>query len=184
VWKLKVLKAQTKSWFKAKKEKETFMLNNMEFEINQIIKKSVIKALLVEDNEYLKVLECSRNALLREEENGWRLRSRATWLRSGDSSTKFFHKVASFNRNKKYIWSISSDDGGTHCGQEEIKEEAVTHFKQFFKANNSPNLNEIINIASLYPKMVTEEEVVDLYKPVTLLELKGILDHFKKERSP
>jgi hypothetical protein len=32
--------------------------------------------------------------------------------------------------------------------------------------------------------MVTKEEVVDLYKPVTLLELKGILDHFKKERSP
>jgi hypothetical protein len=56
--------------------------------------------------------------------------------------------------------------------------------KQFFKANNRPNLNEIINTASLYPKMVTEEEAVDLYKPVTLLELKGILDHFKKERSP
>jgi len=32
--------------------------------------------------------------------------------------------------------------------------------------------------------MVTEEEAVDLYKPVTLLELKGILDQFKKKRSP
>jgi hypothetical protein len=114
---------------KAKKEKETFMLNNMEFEINQLIKKSAIVALSVEDNESLKALESSRNALLREEENRWRLRSRATWLRSGDSNTKFFHKVASFNRNKKYIWSISSEYGGTHCGQEEIKEEAVSHFE-------------------------------------------------------
>jgi hypothetical protein len=149
-----------------------------------ILKKSVISALSVGDNQSLKALECSRNTLLREEENRWRLRSRATWLRSGDSNTNFFHKVASFNRNKKYIWSISSEYGGTHCGQEAIKEEAVSHYKQFFKANNRPNLNELSNIASLYPKMVTEEEAVDLYKPVTLLELKGILDHFKKERSP
>jgi hypothetical protein len=40
------------------------------------------------------------------------------------------------------------------------------------------------NITSLYPTMVTEEEAVDLYKPVTLLELKAVLEHFKKERSP
>jgi hypothetical protein len=101
----------------------------MEFEINQLINKSAIIALSVEDNESFKALESSRNALLREEENRWRLRSRETWLRSGDSNTKFFHKVVSFNRNKKYIWSISSENGGTLCGQEAIKEEVASHFE-------------------------------------------------------
>jgi hypothetical protein len=69
-------------------------------------------------------------------------------------------------------------------GHEAIKEDAASHFEQFFKENNTPNLNEIINISSLYPKMVTEEEAPGLYKLVTFLELKAILEHFKKERSP
>jgi hypothetical protein len=128
VWKLKVIKAHTKAWYKAKKEKENHNLIKLEFEISQLIKKSSRGALSAEDSEHLTALEFSRNIILREEENSWRLRSRATWLRSGDANTKFFHKVASFNRNKKFIWSISSEFGGTHCGQKAIKEEAVSHF--------------------------------------------------------
>jgi hypothetical protein len=184
VWKLKVIKAHTKAWYKTKKEKDNRNLNNLEIEITELIKKSIRGALSAEDSEHLTALEFSRNSLLREEENSWRLRSRATWLRSGDANTTYFHKVASSNRNKKYIWSISSEFGGTHCGQQAIKEEAVSHFTQFFKARDSPYLSESSSIANLYPSMVTEEEADDLYRPVTLLELKDILNHFKKERSP
>jgi hypothetical protein len=39
-------------------------------------------------------------------------------------------------------------------------------------------------LASLFPSIISEEEAADLYKPVTLSELKDILLHFKKERSP
>jgi len=49
----------------------------------------------LEESTRQKVLESLRNATLRSEENAWRLRSRATWLKSSDSNSKFFHNVAS-----------------------------------------------------------------------------------------
>jgi hypothetical protein len=130
------------------------------------------------------LLESRRNSILRSEENAWRLRSRATWLKSGDSNSKFFHKVASFNRYKKSIWSIKNAGEEVIRGQEALKEEAVSYFKQLYKAPNSHNLLEKSSTASLFPSIVSAEEAANLYNPVTLSELKDILHNFKKERSP
>jgi hypothetical protein len=62
--------------------------------------------------------------------------------------------------------------------------EAVTYFKNLFRDNGSHQLHEKVSTASLYPRLVTDIEAADLYKPVSLPELKHILLHFKKERSP
>jgi hypothetical protein len=65
-------------------------------------------------------------AFLRAEEEQWRLRSRALWMSSGDKNTKYFHKLASFNRIRKHIWEIKRENGDLLTGQENIKEEAST----------------------------------------------------------
>jgi hypothetical protein len=65
-----------------------------------------------------------------------------------------------------------------------IKEEVVNYFKHFFKAKERNNINDLVRITSLYPRMVDEEEAESLFKPVTLEELKSVLENFKKERSP
>jgi hypothetical protein len=137
----------------------------------------------VDESVRLKRLEASRNSLLHSQEIAWRLRSRATWLKSGDSNSKFFHRVASYNRQKKRIWSIKSD-GHDIRGLEAIKAEAVSHFSQQFKASCSPNLLEKVSTTGLYPSLVSGAEAEDLFKPVTLAEIKDILSHFKTERSP
>jgi hypothetical protein len=129
------------------------------------------------------VLETNRNTLLRRAEDVWRLRSRMTWIKSGDSNSKFFHKIASSNRNRKHVWEIQSDSGGTLTDQKAIKEEAVNHFKHFYKARERNNINDVVRVSSLYPKMVNEEEAELLYQPVSLEELKLVLEKFKKERS-
>jgi hypothetical protein len=121
---------------------------------------------------------------LHAEEKAWRLRSRATWLKSGDSNSKYFHNVASYNRNKKLIWSIKNSREELIRGQDAIKDEAVSFFKNLYTAPNNLNLLEQCSSASLYPSIISAEEDTELYKPVTLSELKGILHHFKKERSP
>jgi hypothetical protein len=156
------------------------LLNNLESEIIQHINKSTTSVLSMEESASLKALESRRASILREEENCWRLRSRATWLKSGDSNSKFFHKVASYNRNKKFIWSIESERAGLLRGQEAIKDEVVSHFEQLFKANSNHNLHEKCSTASLFPQLVSVVEATDLYKPVTLSELKEILITSKK----
>jgi hypothetical protein len=183
VWKLKVLKSKTKSWYLDQKISRKALLKQLEAEITELILTSS-SALTVEEADRLKSLESNRASILSDEEKAWRLRSRATWLKSGDSNSKFFHNVASYNRCKKTIWSIDSAGDGTIRGQEAIKTEAVAHFKQQFKATNSHYLSEKASTASLFPNFISSEAATELYKPVTLSELKDILIHFKKERSP
>jgi hypothetical protein len=126
----------------------------------------------------------NRSSILREQENAWRLRSRATWLKSGDSNTKYFHNLASYNRSKKSIWSIDNIDKGTIRGQDALKAEAVSYFKHQYKASSNQNLLEKATTAGLYPHFISAEDASELYNPVTLSEIKDILIHFKKERSP
>jgi len=56
--------------------------------------------------------------------------------------------------------------------------------KTFTQHQANLNLLGQCSSASLYPSIISAEEDTELYKPVTLSELKGILHHFKKERSP
>jgi hypothetical protein len=130
------------------------------------------------------VLETNRNKFLRGEEEAWRLCRRVTWIQSGDSNTKFFHKMASYNRNRKHVWEVISGTGNKITGQEAIKEEAVNHFKDFFRAKDRTDYTELVRISSLYPSMVTEDEADSLFNPVTLEEIKSVLVKFNKDRSP
>jgi hypothetical protein len=97
---------------------------------------------------------------------------------------KIFHTLASFNRNKKLIWSIENNRAETICGQEAIKDEAADHFEQLYKSNSNQNLPDKLAAASLIQRWYRISEATDLFNPVTLQELKEVLDHFKKERSP
>lgn len=159
-------------------------LSTLETDIKKLISLSAATVLSSEDTSTLKVLESSRNLILSDEEKRWRLRSHATWLKWGDSNTIFFHTLASFNRNKKLIWSIENNRAETIRGQEAIKDEAAIHFEQLYKSYSNTSLLDKLAAASLYPKMVSTSEAVDLFNPVSLQELKEVLVHFKKERSP
>jgi hypothetical protein len=108
-WKLKFLKAVTKAWILDIRQAEKFRLQELESEIKSLITASSTSALTAGETSRLSVLESNRTSILKQEEEAWRLRSRATWLMSGDSNTKFFHRLASSNRSKKSIWSIDSN---------------------------------------------------------------------------
>ena len=51
--------------------------------------------------------------LLLEREEMWRLKSRATWLESGDKNTKFFHAFAKGRKAANTIWRLVDDLGNT-----------------------------------------------------------------------
>jgi hypothetical protein len=83
--------------------------------------------------------EAVRFHLLKKEEESWCQKSRAVWLQSGDCNTKFFHNVASAQKNHKHIWDLHSEEGRKITGQVELKEEAVKYFK------NLGNIAGVIN---------------------------------------
>jgi hypothetical protein len=106
------------------------------------------------------------------------------WLKSGDANTKYFHKLASFNRSKKSIWTIDSNERGPIRGQDALLEEAFSHFNHQFKSPSNQFLTEKATTAALFPHFISDEAAAELFKPVTLTEIKDILLLFKKERSP
>jgi hypothetical protein len=93
----------------------------------------------------------ARNKFLLSEEELWRQRSRAIWIKSGDQNTKYFHHFASSRRNRKHIWEILDENGQTHFRQDAIKKEATRHFKSFFEEVEHSSIVDQVYTARLYP---------------------------------
>jgi hypothetical protein len=107
--KLSRLKEQVKIWLVDKKKKELSAFNSIELEITHLTKRLLDFDCCQNLSARLKLLEHDRNKLLLAEEERWRLKSRALWIKSGDKNTKFFHHYASYRWNKKHIWEVKDD---------------------------------------------------------------------------
>jgi exonuclease III len=184
VWKLKVLKSHTKLWYKASIARSKAKLVTLESDIKDTIMRLVGILQIWKRKNISKQMELERNNILRGVEEQWRLRSRAIWIKSGDNNTKFFHNYASHSRIRKHVWEITDENGYTITEQGAIKEKAVYYFKFFYKAPIIPNTIEQVKVIDLFPQMVNDDESCSLYNPVTMEELKVVLFHFKKDKSP
>jgi hypothetical protein len=141
IWKLKDLKDKTKHWQKLRYQQASAHLKGLEKDISSLLQDTLVGDITLENESLLKSLEQERNRLINENEERWRQRSRAIWIRSGDQNTIFFHNFANFRHNKKYIWEIMDDEGHIHTGQKNIKAEAINYFKQFFKENTVSSIS-------------------------------------------
>jgi hypothetical protein len=112
---------------------------------------------LVEDYEIkVKKIETTRNKNLLEEEERWRLKSRAIWISSGDKNTKFFHQFASKRRNKKHLWEIQDEEGRIYKKQGDIKSSAIKYLKSFYQAEGQIDIADQVDRTRLFPCMVTK----------------------------
>ena len=50
----------------------------------------------------------------------WKQRSRIKWLREGDKNTNFFHRKATWRRNKNKIVKLKREDGSWADNREQI----------------------------------------------------------------
>jgi hypothetical protein len=182
--KLSRLKSLTIHWLKDKKEMEQAELNNIEQELEDLLKLKLQDHSRADLDYRIHCLEEARNKFLREDEERWRLKSRMLWLAGGDKNTRFFHRVASSRRSKKHLWDIEDENDILHQSQADIKTTAFNHYKAFFQATSAPSLAAQIETTSLFPKMVTTEEALALESPCTKEELLEVIKGFKKEKSP
>ncbi|XP_074314785.1 uncharacterized protein LOC141650659 [Silene latifolia] len=82
--------------------------------------------------------------LRKKEEQYWRQRSRALWLKDGDRNTSFFHSRAGDRRRKNFISNLVDDDGTVHVGEEAVSRVANNYFEDFFKSSNPSNFNDVL----------------------------------------
>ncbi|KAL6348507.1 hypothetical protein AAG906_009967 [Vitis piasezkii] len=70
--------------------------------------------------------------VLLKEEVQWRQKSRVKWIKEGDCNSKFFHRVATGRRSRKFIKSLISERGETLNNIEDIFEEIVNFFGNLY----------------------------------------------------
>jgi hypothetical protein len=133
VLKLQSIKNLTKSWHKNKVKISRGRLLELEAEIKAVLLSPFEDQTNQGTESLLRKLELERNKILQQEEDHWRLRSRALWLASGDKNTKYFHNLASHNRAKKFIWDIKGVDGAGVIDQDSLKKEVVYISRTFTK---------------------------------------------------
>jgi len=184
VWKLKILKSQTKLLFKEKLARNKEKLVTLESYIKDLILLLASNPTNLEIELSLGQMKSERNNILKGIEEQWRLCNRAIWMASGDSNTNFFHNCATHNRAQKKSWEIMDTTGVNITDQVAIKEATTHHFKIFYKDQHSSNTIEQLKIIELFPQIVNEDESCTLYNLVTLEELKSVLFLFKKDKSP
>ncbi|VFQ80608.1 unnamed protein product [Cuscuta campestris] len=100
----------------------------------------------------------------------WQQKSRVTWLKEGDSNTKFYHAFVKGKRSKLKITNIKDDMGLSHVDEDKIGESAVHHFTSLFSENKT---SDPTNILSLIPTNITEEDNLFMRKLPDLEEIKG-----------
>jgi hypothetical protein len=111
VWKLTVLKHCIKAWAKEQRKQKLLRLDQLEEELRvsyQEASRELRSQVMI---DHIKNMEEEQNKIILAEEELWRQRSRAIWIKSGDQNTKYFHYFASSRRNRKHIWEIMDENG-------------------------------------------------------------------------
>ncbi|XP_074288026.1 uncharacterized protein LOC141613185 [Silene latifolia] len=119
--------------------------------------------------------------LRRKEEQYWRQRSRALWLKDGDRNTKFFHTRAGERKQKNFIARLVDDDGNAKTDEEGIGAVAIDYFQRLFTSSNPSNFEVLDGIGQrVMPEMnaclmkdYTEEEVTEALNQMHPLKAPG-----------
>ena len=128
-------------------------------------------------------LQKAFHSACRMEEEFWRQKSRNLWLLSGDKNTKYFHKQAAARKNYKAVSEINYQ-GELIKDFEGIKSAAEKTFKELFSAPIEDPLDTNAHPFDLIPHIIKPEENTCLTAPITMKELKDVLDIMKPDSAP
>ncbi|XP_074278126.1 uncharacterized protein LOC141601726 [Silene latifolia] len=121
--------------------------------------------------------------LNRQEEQYWRQRSHALWLRDGDHNTTFFNTRAGECKRKNYIGMLIDDNGTERVGDEAVATVAVNYFRDLFATSEPSNLAGVLSglegrvseqMNSLLREEYREEEIVEAISQMHPLKSPGL----------
>ena len=122
------------------------------------------------------------NELLVKEERMWKQRSRESWLKEGDSNTRYFHSRASHRKRRNSILAVRSDVGELITDPEQIGNQFTAYYQELFTAALLEDVDTVLDgiQPSVTNKMnqalvshFTEDEVILAMKQMAPLKAPG-----------
>ncbi|KAH7687154.1 Exodeoxyribonuclease III protein [Dioscorea alata] len=147
--KLMFLKGKLRKWASESFGSLRLHKNSLLLELNSLDSLSENRPLSVDESARLAHIRSDLSSTLRQEELHWKQRSRITWLKDGDSNTKFFHLVANGRRNKNFIPRIRHN-GGWVEGNLNLGLAFADHFRLLFGT-----LLLLLRLPLLVPSVIT-----------------------------
>ncbi|XP_060972109.1 uncharacterized protein LOC133038080 [Cannabis sativa] len=131
----------------------------------------------------LKQSENVLDDLLSQEEAYWQQRSRSSWLKSGDSNTRYFHQKATTRRNTNNIKSLTDDNGIVHTSHSGLCGVIESYFQNIF-TTDGVDREAVHRVISTIPCSITAEMNADLSKPFSATEVYNALTSMVDDNSP
>ena len=122
------------------------------------------------------------NELLVKEERMWKQRSRESWLKEGDSNTRYFHSRASHRKRRNSILAVRSDVGELITDPEQIGNQFTAYYQELFTAALLEDVDTVLD--GIQPSVTnemnqalvshfTEDEVILAMKQMAPLKAPG-----------
>ncbi|CAN1799352.1 hypothetical protein LINPERHAP1_LOCUS22080 [Linum perenne] len=132
VARLKDFKGQLKGW-----NRDVFKRVEVEIAaglglVDELDKREEAGPLSEEDRVRRITIKCQLDRLWKFEEISWRQKAREAWIREGDRNTKFYHRIANFNRRRNQLDSMWVGEVRME-GQRDIARAAVDFYEQLYK---------------------------------------------------
>uniref|UniRef100_A0A803PAK3 CCHC-type domain-containing protein n=1 Tax=Cannabis sativa TaxID=3483 RepID=A0A803PAK3_CANSA len=118
-----------------------------------------------------------------QEEEYWHQRSRVSWLKSGDSNTKYFHQRANNRRSSNKISSLQDDQGIMRTTPSEIGQIIQTYFQNIFTTTGM-DLEALRHVLPTIPKTITADINHLLTVPYTADDVYTALSSMSDDSSP
>lgn len=110
----------------------------------------------LKSGEEVRRIENQIDNILLDDENFWKQRSRADWLKEGDKNTKFFHSKASTRKEKNRIRGLEDENGSWIKDMEVVEKMFGEHFKKIF-TTTMPSQEQMDAAISDLPAKITGE---------------------------
>ena len=93
--------------------------------------------------------------LKNREECMWKQRSRNTWLKEGDSNSRFFHCRANQRNRYNFISGLEDGDGVWREDEDQMGSIIENYFRDIYTTSNPSGFDEILN--SIHPAISEED---------------------------
>ena len=160
-------KKETKKWAKIYMANQQSQLKEVENNLRNIYSLNSSRTFSKEKLNEVREYELKREELLAKEEEIWRLKRRAIWIKEGDNNTKLFHRHATHTKNVNTISAIKYMNGeSVHSSKEKVEDEE-RYFKHLFTELEGCHIQSILKVLSLFSKLISKEMNNSMVEEVT-----------------